>query len=457
MGINYGQVADDLPSVATAVSLMTSMKFGKVRIYDANPLVLSALANSGLYAAISVTTDLIAGIAGSPTVADQWIASNVVAYPNTLVRYIIVGNELFSYPTLNVTWYQVVPAMQNLHTSLVNRGLSDTTKVTTCLAMDILDNSYPPSAGTFRTDIAVPLMTPILEFISTTNSYFFINVYPYFAWADNSAQVSINYALFETGSLEVVVMDGQMKYTSLLDAQVDAVIAAMGAVGYGTANLAIGETGWPTLGDPGELGANVAYAAMYNRRLVQITMTNPPIGTPRRAGQFIPTYVFALFNEDLKPGPTTERNWGLYYPNATQVYPVDMTGQKPITGYPPLTAPALAPVSSVPAASSPAQSASPYSSTGTWCVSNSESSSDLVQAAINWACGAGGADCASIQVGGACYSPNTVYDHGSYAFNSYFQQYKTEGGTCDFDGAGVLTTENPSPANNTACVYNYVP
>lgn len=458
MGINYGIIADNLPSITEAVALISSMKIGKVRIYDANPAVLNALANTGISATISVTTDLIGGIAADPSVADAWIANNVVAYQNTLVRYVIVGNELFSYPALNVTWYQVLPAMQNLHESLVSRGLSDTVKITTCLAMDILASSYPPSTGAFREDIAVPLMQPILQFISKTNSYFFINVYPYFAWASNSQSMSIEYALFGTGSLAVTVTDGQYTYTSLLDAQVDAVIAAMNAVGYGETNIAIGETGWPTLGDPSQPGANPAYAAMYNRRLVRKAMTNPAVGTPRRPGQFVPTYIFALFNEDLKPGPSTERNWGLLFPNTSQVYPIDMTGQLPDSAYPPMATPSQAPTTSVPSngAASPAQS-TPFVTSGTWCVANTAAHPDSTQAGMDWACSTGGADCIPIQAGGVCYDPNTIYDHGSFVFNSYFQQFKTKGGTCDFSGAALLTTVNPSPANNTACVYTYTP
>jgi hypothetical protein len=32
------------------------------------------------------------------------------------------------------------------------------------------------------------------------------------------------------------------------------------------------------------------------------------------------TYLFSLFNENLKPGPTAERNWGLFRPDFSPIY-----------------------------------------------------------------------------------------------------------------------------------------
>jgi hypothetical protein len=47
---------------------------------------------------------------------------------------------------------------------------------------------------------------------------------------------------------------------------------------------------------------------------------------------FVPTYVFALFNENLKPGAATEQHWGLLYPNGTAVYSINLAGSSSSSG-----------------------------------------------------------------------------------------------------------------------------
>lgn len=48
-------------------------------------------------------------------------------------------------------------------------------------------------------------------------------------------------------------------------------------------------------------------------------------GTPVRPNQKLEVYLFALFNENLKPGPTSERNYGLYRPDGTIAYNLGLT------------------------------------------------------------------------------------------------------------------------------------
>eukprot|EP01018_Ginkgo_biloba_P005146 Gb_13662 [translate_table: standard] len=323
MGINYGRLGDDLPSPDQAVALIKSLGFGQVKIFDSDPQVLTALANSGLRVVMGATNEELESLATSPAAADDWVNQRVQPhFPATRIRMITVGNEVLSHPELQQSWPHLVPAMQNIQSALENRGLHRYIKVTSCIAMDALNVSYPPSAATFRADLADDFLRPLLGLVSKTDSYLFLNAYPYFAWSANSNEIALEYALFETETPSVA--DGEFEYSDLLDAQLDSFAAAMEALGFPHVKIAISETGWPTMGGPDELGASVANAAVYNGRLVKKMLSSPPKGTPRRPGLFIPTFIFALFNEDQKTGPVTERNWGLLYPNSSHVYSIGL-------------------------------------------------------------------------------------------------------------------------------------
>jgi exo-beta-1,3-glucanase (GH17 family) len=319
MGVNYGQVGDNLPSNDAAVNLIKSLGAGRVKIYNSDAGTLTALAKTGLEVVIGMSNDEIPSLAASSATADEWIVANVVAYvPATNITVILVGNELFADPTNSNIWPQLVPAIQNLQTSLTSHGLSSI-KLSTACEFNILTSSFPPSAGVFNSQIAVPVLKPLLEFLDKTSSYLYINIYPYFAWADNPSSIPLNYAVF--ASLAATLTEGQYSYTSLLEAQIDAVYYAMEALGYKNVRIALSESGWPTAGGT---GANIRNAEAYNNNLVTYILSGK--GTPKRPRVFIPTYIFALFNEDLKPGPATEQHWGLLYPNGSAVYPISLAG-----------------------------------------------------------------------------------------------------------------------------------
>lgn len=78
-----------------------------------------------------------------------------------------------------------------------------------------------------------------------------------------------------------------------------------------------------------------------------------------------------------------------------------------------------------------------------WCVAKPTVPDPIIQFAMDYACGSG-ADCKSIQPNGICFQPNTLLAHASYAFNSYWQNTKISGGTCDFGGTAMLVTVDPS-------------
>jgi hypothetical protein len=79
---------------------------------------------------------------------------------------------------------------------------------------------------------------------------------------------------------------------------------------------------------------------------------------------------------------------------------------------------------------------------GSWCVASPSASPTALQVALDYACGYG-ADCSPIQQGGSCFNPDTVKDHASYAFNSYYQKNPAPT-SCDFGGTATLTSTDPS-------------
>ncbi|XP_052189809.1 PLASMODESMATA CALLOSE-BINDING PROTEIN 3-like [Diospyros lotus] len=85
----------------------------------------------------------------------------------------------------------------------------------------------------------------------------------------------------------------------------------------------------------------------------------------------------------------------------------------------------------------------------TWCVARSDASYGALQEALDYACSAG-ADCAPIESSGLCYLPNSIQNHASYAFNSYYQRKANAPSSCNFSGAATIAKTDPSFGS---CVY----
>lgn len=82
---------------------------------------------------------------------------------------------------------------------------------------------------------------------------------------------------------------------------------------------------------------------------------------------------------------------------------------------------------------------------GQWCVASESAAETTLKVALDYACGYG-ADCSQLQQGGACYDPNTLKDHASYAFNDYYQKNPAPT-SCVFGGVASLTSKDPSHGN----------
>ncbi|KAI3828737.1 hypothetical protein L1987_02846 [Smallanthus sonchifolius] len=321
VGINYGQIANNLPSPEHVVPLVKSIGATKIKLYDADPKVLKAFANTGVEFIVGLGNEYLSKMT-DPANAQAWVKSNVQAYlPATKITSIAVGNEVLTFNDTSLSGC-LLPAMQSVHIALVNLKLDRQVTVTTAHSVAILQNSYPPSAGAFRQDLT-GCIAPILNFLSKTCSPFLINAYPFFAYKANPKHVSIDFVLFEPNS-GVVDPANNLHYDNMLFTQIDAVYAALGWLGYKKMTVQISETGWPSKGDEDEVGASPENAKKYNGNLLKIISQKK--GTPARPDTDLNIFVFAMFNENLKPGPTSERNYGLFRPDGTPAYGLGFSG-----------------------------------------------------------------------------------------------------------------------------------
>jgi exo-beta-1,3-glucanase (GH17 family) len=121
----------------------------------------------------------------------------------------------------------------------------------------------------------------------------------------NPGVMDMSFALFT--ALGMVVQDGEYGYQNMFDAMVDAVHAVVDRLlgVSGSVGVVVAEIGWPSAGSE---EASVENARTYNQNLV----SHVGNGTPRRPWK-VETYLFAMFNENLKE-TGVEQNWGLFYP-----------------------------------------------------------------------------------------------------------------------------------------------
>ncbi|KAG0481694.1 hypothetical protein HPP92_012552 [Vanilla planifolia] len=247
-------------------------------------------------------------LAADPSFAASWVGTHVAPYASSVsFRAICAGNEVIP-GNLSST---VLPASRNLEAALSAAGFFHPRHhrylhPSTChllpslrrvlLHRCVLGDGSPRCLPCGSGGAAASQRTP------------------YFAYVADPADVDLGYALF--GSGRVVIQDVGLGYTNLFDAMVDSVHAAVEKAGSKGVRLVVSETGWPSGG--GGPAATVDNARAYNNRLVKHVKE----GTPSRPGEEVEVYLFAMFNENLKP-EGTERNFGLYNPDMTEVYHVD--------------------------------------------------------------------------------------------------------------------------------------
>ncbi|XP_022982479.1 glucan endo-1,3-beta-glucosidase 7-like [Cucurbita maxima] len=437
IGINYGEVADNLPPPSATAKLLQSTSIEKVRLYGADPAIIKALANTGIGIVIGAANGDIPALASDPNFAKNWVNANVAPFsPASKIILITVGNEVITSNDQNLM-NQLVPAIQNLHNALNSMSLGDI-KVSTVHSMAVLRQSEPPSSALFHPNY-MSVLKGLLEFNNATGSPFTINPYPYFAYRSDPRPETLAFCLFQpnAGRLDT---NTNIKYMNMFDAQVDAIRSALNSMGFKNVEIVVAETGWPYKGNGDEVGPSVENAKAFNGNL--IAHLRSMVGTPLMPGKSVDTYLFALYDEDLKPGPGSERAFGLFKPDLTMTYDIGLlkNGQNtPAAPKTPVTTPSSPANPSAKAPTSP----KPNAGGGSWCVPKGGVSNAQLQANLDYACGRG-IDCSAIQPGGACFEPNTIAAHATYAMNLFYQTAGRYPWTCDFSQSATLSSKNPS-------------
>ncbi|KAF1875674.1 hypothetical protein Lal_00006304 [Lupinus albus] len=321
-GINYGRIANNIPSPDEVVTLLREAKIKNVRIYDADHSVLKAFSGTGLEIVVGLTNGQLQDMSANADRALNWVKDNVQSFlPGTHIVGIAVGNEVLGGDDLSL-WGSLLGAVKNIYNATKKLHLDEMIEISTASSFAVFADSYPPSSCKFK-DTVSQYMKPLLEFFSQIGSPFCLNAYPFLAYISDPEHIDINYALFKP-TKGIYDPKFRLHYDNMLDAQIDAAYAALENAGFYKMEVIVTETGWASVGDQNEVGANATNARTYNYNLRKRLAKKK--GTPHRPKNVVKAYIFAIFNENSKPGPTSERNFGLYKANGSISYDIGFHG-----------------------------------------------------------------------------------------------------------------------------------
>ncbi|KAL8526268.1 hypothetical protein ACS0TY_015477 [Phlomoides rotata] len=186
IGVNYDTVGNNLPPPAqVAQFLKEKTTIDRIKIFNVNPDILRAFADTGILVAVTAPNGEIPSLTDAAT-ARQWVSSHIKPiHPQTKINYILIGNEILHWgpqPLVN----NLVAAMKTLHQALLQSNITDI-KITTAHSLGILESSDPPSTAKFRPGWDTGVLAPLLQFHRETKTPLMVNPYPYFGYSPGNA------------------------------------------------------------------------------------------------------------------------------------------------------------------------------------------------------------------------------------------------------------------------------
>uniref|UniRef100_A0A803PWV8 glucan endo-1,3-beta-D-glucosidase n=3 Tax=Cannabis sativa TaxID=3483 RepID=A0A803PWV8_CANSA len=419
LGVNWGTMASHPLPPPKVVELLKSNNFTKVKLFDADPLVLEALSGSNIRVTVGIPNTMLKSLNSSKKAAESWVHDNVTRYVSNSgsrvrIEYVAVGDEPF-LQTYGEQFYPfVIGAAINVQNALLKAKLESMVKVVVPCSFDaFLSESELPSKGHFRADIN-KTMIHLLTFLTKHSSPFFVTISPFLSLHQNK-NISLNFALFKDTAKSR--NNSHRAYKNSFDLSYDTLVTALSSVGFSRIGIVVAQIGWPT---DGAANATSANAETFTRGLME--HLHSKLGTPLRPKDPpIDTYILSLLDEDQRSiaAGSFERHWGLFTFDGQAKYQFDFgQGSKNLVN---------------------AQNVEYLPPK--WCVVNNNKDLSNASASALQACSS--ADCTALSPGGSC-SNITWPGNISYAFNSYYQQHDQSAASCDFGGLGLITTMDPS-------------
>ncbi|KAJ0039552.1 hypothetical protein Pint_27906 [Pistacia integerrima] len=411
--------------------------FQLLNLYDtSSPGSIQASSHSGLPIAVSVSVNNLNEISGSVLMAESWLRTYVLAhYPASKITTIVVGNNVVCQKDQEDNLALILPSLKNIYHSLTRWGLEGEIKVSPAFSSNCL-----------QPHLAEKFMRPLLKFLLTANSTFSLNpppmLYPLSDKTKTNTFVSShlesikNLGLLTPNNINVLVYipkEAKPRSRKLSDSD-SKVINPYPAR----------PTPLPEISPiHSSIGYSIpAHVTKSPQPPLSHSTSPPPLSFPFAAP---PPFNFPSdspppfdFPSDSPPPLTFPSD----SPPPTPFYKAPETPPETFPASPPygFSLPPCNPIDNT-VAPSPEPTGVVQS---LWCVAKPSVPAETLQEAMDYACGDGGADCEEIMPNGNCFYPDTVVAHASYAFNSYWQKTKRNGGTCSFGGTAMIINADPT-------------
>lgn len=325
VGVNYSREFAQNPLPLDQAMQKIKQNFNMVKLFKFEADVVQAAIDNGLEIALGTLNgslaEFAAGTLSACSVCDEYVAT--IAPYKDHIKVIILANEPFT--TLGLDPAQLVPAMQNLSAALKRANPPLDIPVTTVLAFSTVGISYPPADGAFRPEFVADLSALFAYLGQAGNANFiFVNVYPYFAIKDNPVDIHLAYALFQQP------VGG---FANLFAAQYTAFRAAMSKLTPpATMPVFIGESGWASDGSSVTIAPSDSPVPPCTDRLIATGCNEGVyvkgfIDWVKRQTPPIVSFLFEMYDENLKPGSPDEPHFGLFDESGVlKLFPGVVTG-----------------------------------------------------------------------------------------------------------------------------------